>query len=160
MEIWKVIKEFPDYEVSDLGRVKSNKKGSGSRVSFLKHNDNGRGYKQVSLRHSGVVKNMFVHRLVADAFIDFDPLRLDINHINGVKDDNRLVNLERCNKHENMRHAYDTGLLKAPNGKLSEYDVDIIRRMWHFGSHRNIIANVFKISFAQISRIVNNQAWT
>lgn len=159
LEVWKTVKDFPDYEISSMGRVKSNKTGRGACVAFLKSSNNGQGYKYVSLRGDGSVKNCFVHRLVAEAFLPIDESRNDVNHKNGIKHDNRLENLEWCNKHENMRHAYDIGLLKSPNAKLCERDVEIIRRLWFSGVHREVISDVFEISFAQISRIVNKGNW-
>ena len=54
-----------------------------------------------------------MHRLVAAAFLPFDATRPFVNHINGVKDDNQLSNLEYVTRSENALHAYATGLAKG-----------------------------------------------
>ena len=59
-----------------------------------------------------LVRNHLVHRLVAAAFLPADAARPLVNHINGVKTDNRVCNLEYATHSENVRHAYATGLAK------------------------------------------------
>lgn len=61
----------------------------------------------------------YVHRMVIEAFIGAIPENLQVNHINGIKDDNRLVNLEVCTASENMRHAVSTGLKPGYPGELN-----------------------------------------
>ena len=58
-----------------------------------------------------------VHRLIASVFLPKDDTRPLVNHINGVKNDNRVQNLERVTARENSRHAHDTGLIKRAVGK-------------------------------------------
>ena len=58
-----------------------------------------------------------VHTLIAAAFLPFDDTRPFINHINGVKNDNRVQNLERVTRSENSQHAHDAGLTKRVQGK-------------------------------------------
>lgn len=65
-----------------------------------------KGYKKVTLGR----KSVFVHRLVALAFIPPVPGKKEVNHKNGVKTDNSLDNLEWCSRSENMTHAYAAGL--------------------------------------------------
>jgi hypothetical protein len=67
----------------------------------------------VYLYSNGKGMNRKVHRLVATAFLESDSERDHINHKNGIKDDNRVCNLEWCTPSENTRHAYANGLLKA-----------------------------------------------
>lgn len=112
-EIWKSIKDYPDYEVSNLGRVKSLKrlvkKWNGMRTVnelILKHDTDFQGYDRVRLRINNSTKRMFVHRLVYETFINKIPLGHQINHINRIPNDNTLSNLEVVTPRENMTYRY------------------------------------------------------
>ncbi|WP_339165415.1 NUMOD4 domain-containing protein [Siminovitchia sp. FSL W7-1587] len=110
-EVWKPVKGYEgEYEVSDLGNVRSIKFG---KVITLKTFDS-KGYKKVSLYLNGKMKHHHVHRLVAEAFID-NPLNKEyVNHKDGVKGNNVLGNLEWVTPSENSIHAYKNGLAKVP----------------------------------------------
>ena len=112
-EEWRSIKGYDGYEVSNLGQVRSldrvvkginNKdrpiKGVVLRAAYS------RGYPSVSLCNK-TKRTITVHRLVATAFIDNPENKDQVNHINGVKDDNRLVNLEWVTRSENIQHSYN-----------------------------------------------------
>jgi hypothetical protein len=81
---------------------------------ILKARDQGLGYLQVNISANGANKlsMVYVHRLIAQTFYDFDAvdyeglLRTDVNHINGLRSDNRVTNLEFCSRKENMVHAH------------------------------------------------------
>lgn len=75
------------------------------------------GYHQVLLYENGKTKNAQVHRLMLMAFKPTKNMdSLQANHINGMKSDNRIQNLEWCTRSENLHHAYDTGLEKKMTG--------------------------------------------
>lgn len=113
-EIWKDIVGYEGlYQVSDLGRVKTLKFNDGKRIhtqtKLLKQCLNGNGYLVVNLSN----KTKKVHRLVATTFLK-NPNKLRcVNHINGIKTDNRLCNLEFCTSSYNNKEAYRLGLKRA-----------------------------------------------
>ena len=111
MEIWKEVKGFEDYEISNLGRVKSlarivtTVKGSRNyKEKFLKPSISGCGYLKVNLYKDTKAKTKKIHKLVAIAFLNHKPngLKLVVDHINTVKTDNRLGNLQIITNRENL----------------------------------------------------------
>lgn len=115
MEIWKEIPNYDGkYQVSSWGRVRSFKR---TNEKILKENTVSNGYKQIELCLNGKRKCVFVHRLVADAFIPNPENKPCINHKNKATNDNRVENLEWCNAGENNRHAryYYLPLLEIKN---------------------------------------------
>lgn len=83
---------------------------------FLKSRIDRAGYFTVRLNKNGQSSTQFVHRLLAAAYIPNPNNKPFINHINGIKTDNRLENLEWVTHAENIKHAYEIGLCK-PEGK-------------------------------------------
>lgn len=102
-EHWKDIEGYDGlYQVSDLGRVRSKKYGY---WRVMKPKTTGRGYLQVGLYQYGKLKNVLVHRLVADAFIpNTDSSKTLINHIDECKQNNRVDNLEYCTPKYNTNY--------------------------------------------------------
>lgn len=109
-EIWKDIKGYEGlYQASNLGRVRSKK-------TILKPYKNTFGYLIVYLSKNNIRKNCRVHRLVAKTFIPNPENKPQVNHINGIKTDNRVENLEWCTNGENEKHAYKLGLKTINKG--------------------------------------------
>ena len=110
-QVWEPVFGYEAlYEVSDLGRIRSLTKADVE----LKPHVTPKGYARVSLFKEGKTKNHFVHRIVAATFKGVSELQ--VNHINGLKLDNRINNLEYVTASRNLQHAYDTGL-KSPSVK-------------------------------------------
>ncbi len=99
---WNKINEFPMYSISKDGDVRNDKTGKLKKVYHDKH-----GYLCCKLYDNYRNREMKVHRLVAQAFISNPDNKPYINHINGVKDDNRIENLEWCTASENNYHAWN-----------------------------------------------------
>lgn len=121
-EIWKNIKDYPNYMVSNLGRVKSlNYNGTG-REGILKPLNNNNGYLKVCLSKNGKMKRYYVHRLVAEAFIPNPNNYPQVNHKDENKQNNCVWNLEFCNCSYNMNYgtARERTVEKCKGKKRSE----------------------------------------
>ena len=117
MEQWKTIEDYPDYEVSSFGRVRSKDR----KITQLGHKNyyervmrgkvlqprrQNAGYYVVQLCMNGKKKAVTIHRLVAAAFIAGNGN--DVNHKDGNKTNNNVENLEWVTRSENITHAYRT----------------------------------------------------
>ena len=101
------------YKVSNYGNVKSLGNSKSRKEKLLKSQRKTNGYLSVTLYKNGKSKSYFVHRLVAQAFIPNPESKPEVNHINGIKTDNNVKNLEWNTRTENEQHAYTTGLCDA-----------------------------------------------
>lgn len=107
-EIWKDVIGFEGlYQISSLGNVKSLQKNIILKPALTK-----KKYYVVKLCFKNNSKSIVVHRLVASAFITNPFNKPSVNHINGIKIDNVVENLEWCTNKENTIHAYKIGLKK------------------------------------------------
>lgn len=117
-ENWLKIKGYDGYEVSDLGRVRSlNYLGNTGKVKVLKLVDTRNGYLVVNLCKNGKPKKFLVHRLVVEAFIGPIPRGMVVNHLNEIKTDNRLVNLEITTYKKNNNHGTRNERIAEANSK-------------------------------------------
>jgi len=169
MEVWKDIKDYEGfYQVSNLGNIKSLSRTIKWRGCFiikkgieLKKKTN-KGYKSIGLNKNGEHKNMSIHRLVAVAFIPNIENKPQVNHINGIKSDNRVENLEWCTRSENQLHAVANKLNIAIKGeshynsKLTEKDVIDIRNS-NLSSYK--LAITYNVTHQTISRAKNKECW-
>lgn len=113
-EEWRDIPEYEGYQVSNLGRVKSLERidALGHRVKekILKPGL-ARGYYRVILYKNSIKKKYYVHRLVWIAFNGQIPENIQVNHINEIKTDNRLENLNLMTRKENCN--WGTGIERS-----------------------------------------------
>ena len=105
-EIWKDIKGYEKlYQVSNLGRIKNLKHNKTLKGTISKN-----GYLVVSLSKNKKPKKHYVHRIVAETFIENNV----VNHKNFNKLDNRVENLEWCSQKYNAMHSYINGKTPLP----------------------------------------------
>lgn len=105
MENWKNIKGYHGlYQVSNLGNVKSFVQ---KNERIMKLSNNGNGYFFVGLKKEKKTKIFYIHRLVAESFIGVIENKIEVNHINGIKNDNRVENLELVTRSQNIKHSFD-----------------------------------------------------
>ena len=110
-EIWKRIENYPDYFVSNFGRIKSYRWGK--RTSILIPMRTPEGYVAIYFYKDGCKrKSIKIHRLVAKVFIPNPENKRCVNHKDGNKSNNHIENLEWMTKSEDLKHAYKTGLKK------------------------------------------------
>ena len=168
---WRLCKGNPNYAVDANGNVyrvcreQKTKRGNIVRqheVVKLQGSPDKYGYQTVRMLLGGEKKHVKAHRLVASAFLDDEENKSEVNHKNGVKNDNRVVNLEWNTRTENNRHAIDTGLLKFPTGgkckntKVFPWDyMSIFIMAKHAGISRQGIAEMNRVSRQTIDNIVN-----
>ncbi len=168
MEQWKIIEEFPNYLVSNRGRIISKKrivlKSDGSkqpiRARYLKINYDAIGYPMVNLSKMGKQRTKTIHRLMLIAFTPNPENKPMTNHINGIKDDNRIGNLEWVSAKENTQHAFKIGLMKkrfgedVHNSLLSNKEVLEIRELLKYkGFTHKKIGKQFGVSSKVITGI-------
>ena len=131
MEEWKDVVGYEGlYEVSNLGNVRNKQTGKVLKPILGKR----WGYYKLNLFKDGIMKSKTIHRLVAEAWIpQVDKDKDQVNHINEIKTDNRVENLEWCTVNYNNAYGthndrvYDTlvekGLIKHPERRyLSSYE--------------------------------------
>lgn len=159
-ETWKPVKGYEQYYlISDLGRVKTIKTGIIRKLQV--HKD---GYYCLIICVNNVRHIKYIHKLIAEAFID-NPLNyIEVNHIDGNKKNNCISNLEWCTHNENMYHASVTGLITFCRGenintvKLNESQVIEIRKLK--GKVRgNKIAEQYGVNKSTIYDIFHNVTW-
>lgn len=144
-EVWKPITDYPNYQISNMGRVKSLNYKRSKQEHLLKICRDKYGYSQVALYNDKTPKTLKVHRLVAYAFIPNDDLtKTQINHKSEDKTDNRVENLEWCdiaynNKYgtHNERIAKSHINNKKQSKQVVQYSLDG-NFIWSFVSVREI----------------------
>ena len=172
-EKWKIMEEFPKYLISNKGRIKTLNTLEDKKV-FVKED----GYISTVLTKNGKQYYKYLHRLTAEAFIKNKHNKPQVNHINGIKGDNRAENLEWVTPAENIRHAIDTGLLKYKkkekeiknskyslgeevNGsKLTPEEVIEIRVLWELREFKQVeLAEKFGVDNSTINDIIRRKQW-
>lgn len=167
-EQWRDVVNYEGlYSVSDLGRIRRDGTMAGAVVGrILKTGISGAGYRQVTLCNNGVKKTTRVHKIVTEAFIGKRPEHFQINHKDGVKTNNSILNLEYITPKMNTKHAFATGLSKPLKGEEngnSKLTYENVREILNLHKTGNIscgkISKIFHVSVTLICKIVNRDMW-
>jgi len=175
LEIWKDIVGYEGYyQVSNYGKVKSlDRICWNGKVNFIRNSKiikdfiNKKGYHTVSLNKGKSPKSYYVHRLVAIAFIPNPENKLQVNHKDGNKSDNRSWKIEWSTSSENNQHSYNVGLKKKPKGilslraKFTESQVLAIRRLYRMYPFLNKakLARRCNVCESAIHNIISRKNW-
>jgi len=174
-EKWEYVDNFGGFfSVSNLGRVKSNKRyiyqKDKNGNTYRRHFD-GKilrqccnvargGYMYVGLQVQNKRKTCKVHRLVCQAFHPNPDNKSVVNHKDGDKSNNKANNLEWATHKENAQHALLKGLTTCKyNATLTIEDVKAIRAYFNDGMSLPEITKLFTVSKATICRVVNYKIW-
>jgi DNA-binding XRE family transcriptional regulator len=164
---WRVIKEAPNYEVSNLGGVRCLVDSHQRKRRIprpLKPYITKVGYPMVTLKAGGKRLYRYVHTLILEAFSGPRPAKYQAAHLNGVRADSRLDNLRWVSCKENLSHRIGHGTLNSGsrNGmaKLSEEDVLNIKKIRkENGLTYAAIAKLFGVTDSTIENIVSGRRW-
>jgi hypothetical protein len=154
---WRQAIGLSKYEISSNGDLRRNNKIILSEVSKF-------GYKRKYLKDFKI--NVLIHRLVAQAFIPNPENKPQVNHIDGNKQNNNLINLEWVTVSENQLHSYKIGLKKSIKGDmhgksiLTSIQISIIREAMKRNHKQQNIANYFGVHQSTISLIKSNKNWS
>lgn len=154
-EIWKDVEEYEGlYQVSNLGNVRSLNYGRTGKVKILKSAIVS-GYPSVQLFKNGIAKNHYVHRLVANAFVEGYFEGALVNHIDENKQNNIWTNLEWCTHQYNIQYSV--------NRKLGLIDKDykyLTKNMINDSHHRSLLKQLLKdipfYSIDELSKEIND----
>ena len=140
------------YIISNLGNIKR-KQSVFNKNQYLSNT----GYKFTTLKIKGKTRSLFIHRLVAKAFIANPENKPQVNHIDGNKTNNHYKNLEWCTRLENIHHGINTGLTKGKTA-ISSKCVLNVRRLYKTGDYTyRDLSKKFNISMGSVHNIINNK---
>lgn len=167
-EQWRIIKGFPDYAVSNFGKVKRlvSCKFNQHKAGYMLKPQKVKNYKQIHLTTKKIRKFCKIHHLVLEAFVNPRPEGKQCNHKDGNKSNNYFENLEWVTASENMKHSYDVlGHIgakgkKSGMAKLTTENIYRIRELFATGKYtQKQIAQRFNVVRQTISSVVNRISW-
>jgi len=172
-EVWKKIPGFSKYEASTMGRLKTyNWKNTGREKIMKPALDNGGYLRTMLLSDQGKYKTVKVHRIIISTFIENIHNKETINHKNGIKTDNRILNLEWNTRSENIIHSFKNKLSsnvgeQNPNATLTDKQVKDIRKNYKYGRKskyeggktKKQIADEYGTTFNVIKNLIQGRTW-
>lgn len=170
IEVFVLIKGFPNYEISSYGRIlflgKSWDTGNNiiTRKKKIKQPNISKGYYQTTIFHDNKEKVVRPHRLVAEHFLT-EPQNENVNHKDGYKLNNCYKNLEWITVQGNVDHAIAIGLVdnrgsRQTNSILTESDVRRIKEIIKIGLLKRLIAIQYGVARETIQSIATKRTWS
>ena len=143
------IKGFEQYCIDQKGNVYNKKRNKKIKTTVRRD-----GYEVCVLRKNKKQKGVYIHRLMAIQFIENANTSLQVNHINGIKSDNRIENLEWVTAKQNTSHAIETGLKSF---KIESYKKAAIKKRVVSIEQEEVIRSMSYqgVSFRKIGRMLN-----
>jgi len=155
-EIWGEHHEYPNYLISNRGRIKSKLR---NRIISQRVHD--RYYDCRIKNKSGKNKSPRVHRLVAEVFVSNPEAKAHVNHIDGNKLNNNADNLEWSTPQENIQHAIGTGLANYRTDTLEESHVHRICKLFEDGwSYAQVMTLDDRYTRSRVQKIRQRSRWT
>lgn len=167
-EEWRYVANTNNrYLVSNMGRLLTTGYRGSKRCTIMKPAKDANGYYRTMMLLNGKLKTVKLHRVVAQAWIENTLNKLQVNHINFERDDNRVSNLEWATPSENALHSYNNGRIKKPictnfvkgskvgTAKLNEEQVKEIRQKFKPRIYtREMLAKEYGVSHHTIKDVI------
>jgi hypothetical protein len=163
-EVWKIVVGFPEYEVSNFGRIKRVSAATGTRIGkFVNPWVTKNKYLMVGLSQKSKVSYKLVHRLVAEAFVG-GVKGMDVCHNDGVRHNNKLSNLRVDTRKGNMSDVYkhDTHIRgeRCGTNKYSESLIKQIKEEIKSGAIVLQLSKKYKIPAPTLYGIARGKTWS
>jgi hypothetical protein len=162
MEIWKDIKEFGGYQISNLGRVRTfwnNARKLTDKPKIRKDNWKD-GYNQMVFKKDGKAYARYVHRLQAEAFIDNPNNLPTVDHIDRNSKNNIVSNLRWASYKIQVENSNVPFGERTGSSKLKDFDIPEIKRLVASGMKKKDVAKKYNVGTTTINKVVNGNNWT
>lgn len=154
--MFKDIPNFPNYSINRQGKA-INKK----RDTVLKSSLRADGYVQVYLYKDSKKYSKYIHRILAQLFIPNPENKPQVNHINSIRNDNSISNLEWVTRNEQMFHAYQFGNMITKRTKYTQLTKKQRKEVIHKyenGYSKKKLSQLYNVSRTTIRNIISEEA--